>query len=576
MVLSLTFTVKAIKANATKENVRKIAYYLNHKFLNLYFRESQRKDDPKTIAYQNLYDVLNCNLNVSFDLNEKYIYGYNRITAKNLSDTLNYIYINLMSNMNVNYVKLNGENAYYKTENDYIIITSRGSVKIDENFELEISYNGKPKNLGFDSFEIKKIDGEHVIYTLSEPTYAPCWWPCKDLTTDKFTLDFFITVPDGLTAVSNGLLEGVLTDSSNNKTFHWKSTYPISTYLVSIAAGKYDKWSETYTSLDSSLTMSVDYYTYPSYTQKAKTDWENTVKMLSFLSSLFGEYPFINEKYGMAMFGWSSGAMEHQTITSMGYTLVKGNKSFESVVLHELAHQWFGNAITPETWKDIWLNEGFATYSEALWEEHLHGKEGLRKKMRNFDYGYFLGPVYNPEGFLFSPTVYQKGAWCIHMLRGVLGDSIFFQSLRTYYEKYKYKTANTKQFKQVYEEISGTDLTYFFDQWIIKGTGRPKYEYSWKADKFDEGSSFDTYILRLHIEQKQDEWNIFKMPVRILVKTETDTTDLLFFNDRRIQQFEQPVNGKPLEVKFDPDNWILKSVKKVEYAENYEKLKIND
>lgn len=166
--------------------------------------------------------------------------------------------------------------------------------------------------------------------------------------------------------MSNGLLQDVKDEANGERTFYWKVTYPITTYLVSLAIGKYDKWSETYTSLDGSVRMPVDYYTYPSYTDNAKYDWRNTVDMIGFLSETFGEYPFINEKYGMAMFGWISGAMEHQTISSMGYRLITGDGRYESIVMHELAHQWFGDAVSPATWRDIWLNEGFATYCESL------------------------------------------------------------------------------------------------------------------------------------------------------------------------------------------------------------------
>jgi len=563
--VSATFLIQNIRANSLRENLSKLIFSVYNKILDEAYDVELREDKPIITSYQNLFDVQNCSFSVSVDISGKSIRGKSVISALSLSDTLNVVYLNFFENMKVNYVLVNGSSGEFKHDNDYIAVNTKGQLSNAGDFTIEVGYEGKPRNLGFDSFGFKIIDNEPVVYTLSEPNYAPCWIPCKDITTDKFTPEMFITVPEKLTAASNGLLVDVDSSSKGLKTFHWKSSYPIATYLVSLAIGKFDFRRESYTSLDSSKTMPVVYYTFPQYTEKSKIDWENTVKMIKYFSSVFGEYPFINEKYGMAMFGWTSGAMEHQTLTSMGYTLVNGSKNYESIVAHELAHQWFGDAITPETWKDVWLNEGFATYSEVLWEEYHLGKESLARNMRENDFGYFSGTVYNPEGFIFGSTVYQKGGWCLHMLRGITGDSVFFKILSTYYERYKFKNANTQQFKSVCEEISGTDLTYFFDEWIFKGEGRPKYEYSWKADIFDEPG--EVYLLRINVGQTQDGIDVYKMPVRFTVKTEKGEEQFQFFNISRNQQFEQPVKGKPVEIWFDKEGWILKSVKKIDYRE---------
>lgn len=563
----LGFTV--LKQVAHKEEFRKCASILISKYEQVRYSGMHEDTNPIIVDYQNLFDVQSYKLKLSFDIPNKYIFGNLEMNAMNFSDTLNKIYMNFSSDMKVNSVKLNENSVSFDHVDDYIIIDSKNKIKNTDFFKIEISYEGSPKNSGFDSFGFKTFDNEPAIYTLSEPDKAQTWWPCKDVISDKSVSEMIITVPAQLTAVSNGLLTEVKNEENGDKTFYWKSNYPASTYLVSIAIGKYDNWTETYTSLDSSKQMPVEYYTYPQYTENAKIDWKNTVKMIEFFSKTFGEYPFINEKYGMALFGWAGGAMEHQTISSMGYTLITGTGRFEDVVAHELAHQWFGDAVTPETWKDIWLNEGFATYSEALWVENQNGKEAYQNFMKKLDYGFYQGTVYDPEGFIFGSTVYKKGAWCLHMLRGVVGDQVFFEILRKYYSRYEFKNASTEDFMKVCEEVSGTDLKYFFEQWIFTGKGRPEYIYSWESEDFQGQSGTGIYTIRLNLKQTQKDFGVYKMPVKVTVKTDSEEKEISFFNETKDQQFEFPVNGKPTEVLIDNEKWILKKIQMEEYKDTY-------
>lgn len=562
--------VKIMTNSLKKENLKKCTSLIVSKLLDAGYKNDIRNEDLSITGYQNLYDVQDYNINISIDIPAKMIYGKLIMKSVNLSDTLDRVYLNLENNMKVKLTSLNGNVTDFLHENNYLEIKTGNQIRKNESFQIEIEYEGSPENYGFDSFGFKMIDESPVVYSLSEPEYSPTWWPCKDILTDKTTAEIVLNVPGELTAVSNGILSEVRTEENGSRTFHWKTSYPVATYLISIAVGKYDKWTDTYTSRNGEKQMPVEFYSYPAYTENARSDWKNTVRMIDFFSGLFGEYPFINEKYGMALFGWTGGAMEHQTISSIGYTLVTGNGKYENVIVHELAHQWFGDAVTPKSWKDIWLNEGFASYSEALWEENTDGREAYINTLVKQDYGYFNGTLYDPEGFIFGPTVYNKGAWCLHMLRGTVGDNVFFKILRTYYDKYKYKNAGTEDFKKVCEEISGTDLTYFFEQWIFTGKGRPEYVYSWKADEFQNKSDTGVYMLRINLRQIQEnDIEVYKMPVEIKVITETGTENLRFFNNSRNQQFEQPVNGKPLEVLIDNDKWILKKIQKEEYKNTY-------
>lgn len=564
--LAITFwsviSLKVMLSFVDKDQIYKYYQIISAKYYENIESDQVSDTNPGILSSQSLYDVKSYKLDFSFDIQQKKIIGTVNMNSESLSDTLSFIYIDLAGNMNVNSVKLNGMEISHFRVDDYIAADTKGKLKLNESFDIQIVYEGIPENKGFDSFSIKKFDDEPAIYTLSEPNHAKTWWPCKDVMTDKADAEIIITVPEKLTAVSNGLLINVSDNKNGSKTFHWKTSYPTATYLVSLAIGKYDKWTDTYTSMDRKIQMPVEYYTYPYLTEKAKYDWKNTVEMLKFFSDYIGEYPFINEKYGMATFGWVGGAMEHQTISSMGYTLVTGNGKYEDIVVHELVHQWFGDAVTPATWKDIWLNEGFASYGEAMWVEHTKGKEALKNFMKKNDYSFFMGTVYDPEGFIFGPTVYKKGSWCLHMLRGVTGDSLFRQIIRTYYDEYKYKNADTYQFQKICEDITGNDLNYFFNQWIFTGTGRPEYSYSWKYEKVQ--ASDDLYKVDLFLKQNQDDLEVYSMPLRILFKTNTGDEEITVFNDSRSQQISHSVKGIPLDVIIDNDNWVLKKIKKEE------------
>lgn len=544
--------VHEVKSN---QKIHSAITFAEDTYYSLTGMQAQREEDSAIVKMQNLYDVKSYTLRFSFDIPKKMIYGNTVIKAEVLSDTLSRIMVNFTNDLKVKKVLLGGNPAKYEHVNDYISVETGNSGP--GSTEIEIEYEGAPRNQGFDSFSFKEFDDEPAIYTLSEPTYAPTWWPCKDLVTDKAEADIYITVPKPLTAVSNGLLQDVKDEANEERTFYWKVTYPITTYLVSLAIGKYDKWSETYTSLDGSVRMPVDYYTYPSYTDNAKYDWRNTVDMIGFLSETFGEYPFINEKYGMAMFGWISGAMEHQTISSMGYRLITGDGRYESIVMHELAHQWFGDAVSPATWRDIWLNEGFATYCESLWIEHTKGRQAYLESIAKEGRGNFPTTVYNPEGFIFGRTVYNKGAFVLHMLRGEVGDETFFRIIRTYYERFKYGAATTTEFENVCEEVSGRNLRTFFDQWVYSGKGKPSFEYEWSTAQ--SGSYYKTKLL---LKQLQSDREVYAVPLTITLSSGSATEDFRIEMNSREGSYEFETGFLPETLEIDREGWVMKDLRK--------------
>jgi len=240
--------------------------------------------------------------------------------------------------------------------------------------------------------------------------------------------------------------------------------------------------------------------------------------------------------------------MEHQTCTSFGFW-------GEWVYAHELAHQWWGDLVTLAEWADIWLNEGFATYSDALWQENLYGSEGLKTRMAEFKDIYFNNhtgpehPIYNPpEGHLFCVIEYEKAAWVLHMLRFVVGDDEFWKILKKYAQDYAYSNATTDNFRDVCEQVYGADLEWFFNQWIYEA-GYPTYQFGW--------GSLGQNGARVVIKQMQENLPLFKMPVELQFILPSRTVKKVVWVGEKNNTFDFLFQESPVNVLFDPDAWIL-------------------
>ncbi|MEJ2103810.1 MAG: M1 family metallopeptidase [Ignavibacteriaceae bacterium] len=394
-----------------------------------------------------------------------------------------------------------------------------------------------------------------TLYNLSEPNYASSWFPCNDVPFDKTLLDMRITNDSSAISVSNGNLVQIINNGSR-RTYHWRSEYPISTYLIAIYSSDYVYFFDKYISLDGKDTMKVEFYVMPDQLKDARIDFSTQVNMIEHFAKLFGEYPFIKEKYGMAEFLWNPGAMEHQTITGVSSKMIPGNKNFEDTYAHELAHQWWGDAVSPKVWTDIWLNEGFATYSEALYYESLTGKNALQSTMMSKFSKKFSGILAEPGSFLFTRTVYDKGAWVLHMLRWEVGDSIFFKILRNYYETYKYANASTYDFKAVCENVSGKNLDKFFDQWI-NGEGQINLDYNKVVVQTDSG-----YSTQLNLEQAQDEYDEYHFPLQVrLTFQDSSFKNYRFYITNRDTILTISSDKYPVNLELDPDNWLLANIR---------------
>ena len=503
---------------------------------------------------QEKIDIKFYELNLDIDFNSSRIHG--SVTVNGVIGNIypDFIELDLYDNMTVDSILQNNIPILYLHENDMLKIPISDITLDDENlFSLTIFYQGTPDHCGAGGFKFDEHQNIGHVWTLSEAYCARSWWPCKDDPSDKAdSVNIIISVPlePAYIVASNGLLSST-TINNNKKTYFWKERYPITTYLVSLAIYPYTKWVDQYVSPISSDTMLIEHYVFPDRYEASYPNYSLTKDMLSFFSELFGEYPFISEKYGHADFTWGGG-MEHQTLSSMG--------SFsQNLMVHELGHSWWGNLITCKTFNDIWLNEGFARYCQALWAEHMYGREAYFDFMNNHAY-YGAGTIYveNPSSNsqIFSAGLsYNKASWVLHMLRHKVGETMFFDILKSYAsnDSLSYNAASTSDFQKVCEDISGLDFEQFFQQWIY-GEKYPKYELSW----WHEGNG----IYNVKIDQVQS-YNFFSMPIDLKFSGSAgpmlvDTT-IVIENNNFSQLYEfSGFNFLVENVMLDPENWILK------------------
>ena len=503
---------------------------------------------------QEKIDIKFYELNLDIDFNSSRLRG--SVTVNGVIGNIypDFIELDLYDNMTVDSILQNNIPILYLHENDMLKIPISDITLNDENlFSLTIFYQGTPDHCGAGGFKFDEHQNIGHVWTLSEAYCARSWWPCKDDPSDKAdSVNIIVSVPlePAYIVASNGLLSST-TINNNKKTYFWKERYPITTYLVSLAIYPYTKWVDQYVSPISSDTMLIEHYVFPDRYEASYPNYSLTKDMLSFFSELFGEYPFISEKYGHADFTWGGG-MEHQTLSSMG--------SFsQNLMVHELGHSWWGNLITCKTFNDIWLNEGFARYCQALWAEHIYGREAYFDFMNNHAY-YGAGTIYveNPSSNsqIFSAGLsYNKASWVLHMLRHKVGETMFFDILKSYAsnDSLSYNAASTSDFQKVCEDISGLDFEQFFQQWIY-GEKYPKYELSW----WHEGNG----IYNVKIDQVQS-YNFFSMPIDLKFSGSAgpmlvDTT-IVIENNNFSQLYEfSGFNFLVENVMLDPENWILK------------------
>ncbi|WP_025762532.1 M1 family metallopeptidase [Dyadobacter tibetensis] len=424
---------------------------------------------------------------------------------------------------------------------------------------LTINYSGNPGNSGIGSFNVTTHGSPSipVMWTLSEPFGSKDWWPCKNGLNDKADegVDLIITHPASYAgntyrAAANGVLMEETNLPNGKVRTHWRHRYPIASYLVCFAITNYTLTTRHV--LIDGVSLPVINYAYPESKVSFDAGIQHALDAMEFFSTELEPYPFISEKYGHVQFGWGGG-MEHQTNSFMV-------NMDENLVAHELAHHWFGNKITCNSWHDIWLNEGFATYLANIYRENKYPslKNSIRASGINNITSVPNGSVRVEDttdvNRIFSGRLsYYKGAHLLYMLRWIMGDAPFLLALRNYLSDplLSYSYARTSDLKRHLEAVAGKDLTYFFDQWY-SGQGYPSYQLEWR--KISSGVQFSLKQTTSHASV-----DFFQLPVPIMFRNNTTNQQKLVIADHTFsgQNFTELLGFVPETAQIDPEYWLI-------------------
>ena len=506
--------------------------------------------NPNTANYDITYHKLEFTINPTV----KFITGKVTTTYTALSN-MNTITFDFANPLTVSSVKKGTSNlTYVENTNNELIITLPTTQTAGTSATIEINYSGVPPNNGFDSFVQTTHNGSPVIWTLSEPFGARDWWPCKQDLNDKIdSIDVYITAPSQYISVSNGVETTAPVISGGTKTTHFHHGYPIPAYLVAIACTNYSVYNQTGGTAPN--TYPIINYIYPEDLASIQPQLDQTPLILDLYESLFEVYPFHNEKYGHAQFGWGGG-MEHTTVSFMvGFD--------RQLIAHEMGHQWFGDKVTCGSWKDIWLNEGFATYLADLVIENFDGVDAFiadKASMINYITSTTNGAVYMTDvqatdvNRIFSSRLsYDKGAMVLEMLRFKLGDVAFFQGLKNYLAdpNLAYKYALTTDLQSHLEAVYGQSLTEFFNDWVYN-QGYPTYTIT--AQNWGAGQA------KFMVNQTQSDPSVsyFEMPVPVRIYgAGGQQADIVLDNTYDGEEIIKSVPFTITSVEFDPDKHII-------------------
>lgn len=485
------------------------------------------------------------------------------VTSKSTaSDAVDTMWFHLTDNMNISSCKINGQSySNYIRLNNLVKVPLSSTINVGDDIDMEIAYSGDAGGTGFFSGYTSDENpyGQKVSWTLSEPFNAKSWFPVKEDLVDKIdSMEMHITTPSGTFGASNGLLQSSTTMTDGRLKNVWKSNYLIDFYLIAFSVADYKEYSykmlipsTTDSLLMQSFIYNADYQGQP-LVDVAEPYLDEMENMMNIFSDKFGVYPFLNEKYGIMM-APMGGGMEHQTLSTQGYISNVG------LTAHELGHQWFGDHVTCSTWNDIWINEGFATYSEYVYllesgqtslafNDLIVNQQTARQSS--------TGTVYVPDGSgdsrIFSSILtYSKGMAVVHMLRYLLQED-FYPFLTHFQESNAFGNSTTAEFTTLLNNFTGQDYTWFTDEWIY-GKGYPKYTVRWK-----QGTDG---VLWVDLDENPSSTDYFTMPLPLRLNFDDGTTEDIDFRpmEGMANVFSSYSSSKTItDIELDPDSWILK------------------
>jgi aminopeptidase N len=505
------------------------------------------------------YDVGFHHLSLNVERTSTYISGKVRTIARSRVNGLDTFLFQLHANFIVDSVLgSNGNKLNFSKIKDVTAVLLPTPLVQNETIDLHIFYRGTPPSGGSAAIgngfsnRASPTYGNQITWSLSEPYSAYEWWPCKQSLQDKIDSIFVSVTTDTSNKVgSHGKLILVEPKPNAKHTYHWKSFYPINYYLVMVTVGQYTEYKQYAKPKAINDSILIQHYIYSNplaYTNNA-TSINATKSQLEILSDLFGLYPFHKEKYGHVMAPFSGG-MEHQTMSSMGIFNY-------GIVAHEAAHQWFGDNVTCATWSDIWLNEGFASYSEYLVRYYLLPNTAAQEltdmhtQAKTQQGSVYVTDTTDVARIFSSALTYNKAASATRVLHYLLGDSLFYSVCKTYQTRFANGNASTNDLRKLVNELSGSNYDFYFNQWIY-GTGYPSYKTTWNG----QGAKLSLKVIRTNAHGGN---NKFDLPIQIKLKRTTGDTMLVVNINQDSNYFTLQTGSNATAVEFDPNVWILKT-----------------
>ena len=492
------------------------------------------------------YDVQRYTLALTIDPAAETISGTATIEAISTLPNLNRLSLDY-SGPQITHLRVDGIEVDHRREGAKLYVNLARALAKGESFSITAAYSGHPQPVQSEYLDFIPL-GMHFVngaaFVASEPDGANSWFPCNDHPRDKALFRYEITVPQGYVVAANGQPEPPV-EGENATTFIWQHRSPMATYLSTVAVGRYQVIEET-----APNGIPLRHYVPAGSMPAARELLTRTGEMIVFLEQYFGPYPFAS--YGHIVVPMDGVSLETQSMTLIDAGVVA--RGLEYVVVHELAHQWFGDSVSPASWADIWLNEGFAVYASWLWDEaqspeRMIGQlEATERQAWQADSG---EPLADPSaGNLFGFNSYIKGAWVLRMLRGEIGDEAFFDTLRAYHERFKGGVASSADFQAVAEEVSGQKLDWFFEQWVY-GQLMPNLTVNW-----EQQSNGD---LQVQVCQRQDNLFIFDLPLAVVGDDAQHGGETIKVDEIE-EQFIMPAGFAVIQMQVDPNQALLAEV----------------